>query len=643
MHYSASKASARLNWLDRLRSAKGFPVEPGLKIEDFLNSNASQVQSPALPCGHSLDVRKTRTTSEKYQQNGDLPKAILDESEDRLGASSLACTMGRKNDASSLCDEVKNENDVKVEEGYSLVDSGYCANGGSLNVGLVNDERDKVRSSVKPSKRKKSKTLPIVREEDWFEITNNALAELFGMRDAYQIRKFNDKKHKRKQEKPRICPSFANPDTNLTSPSLVSTDDNSVENPGACLKSSSSLSGEDIFISSPLSADDNMVVGMEKKDKQNKFGEIARIEADESPVKKRRKEKIGHKEDVDCSPYSCTEVTLIDTSIPAWKTHKVIYRKGTIWKVRDKKASGLSKKSVCGSSTLDVRKRKSVGCFDELHFKKKGPRSSCSPNLRVREYNGGECSPIKVRTRRKLHSDYSYSSKDTGVHSEKGNEFEEQNDNIPQARFRHSKKTHLCSGSTDCSEDGDPVEVRQQTMEATSEAAPHNNLSPDHPVNQPIETLPFSIYQVFLQAGRTGLTAREAVSRILERGLPGLHEGGVVPRVEVAKILRTSPYFMQLEESKFVLCSAIIGNEGQQFCSPVKLLEARDKVAEEEIHEESESGGKANQSESWQYWAALAAIRRVRTRRRSLTLSQSTVSPCLSKESVGGEGEVPCS
>jgi len=104
----------------------------------------------------------------------------------------------------------------------------------------------------------------------------------------------------------------------------------------------------------------------------------------------------------------------------------------------------------------------------------------------------------------------------------------------------------------------------------------------------------------------------------------------VVPRVEVARILRTSPYFMQLEESKFVLCSAIIGNEGQNLCSPVNLLESKEEAVADELHEEDNIAMKEKQSGSWQYLAALAAIRRARTRRRSLTLSQSKVCPSLS-------------
>lgn len=622
MPYSAFKANARLNWLDRLRSAKGFPVEPGLKIEDFLHSDASQVQSPALSCS----VKKA---SENYQQDKPLQETLPDRSTDH-GMVTKSSAVECKNESTSP-DEVKAEIDVKGEEEGAYL---HRSNGRSLN-----------GSRVKAAKKRK-KSLSIVKEEaseDWFEMTNNFLAELFGMRDGYMLRILDDKKkRKRKQEKPRLCPSSTNLDANLTSSSPpFSADDNSGENrsPSVTLKSSSPSNNDAILTSSPLSAVDSVAMGAGNAQKS---GEIACTKADDGPLRRKGfrkktsdvdgKARIGHKKqdtDSHVSSYSCTEVTLIDTSIPTWKTQKVIYRKGTIWKVRDKNAPGSGLKSVPDECIVDARKRKSVGCLDEIHHpKRKGPRSSGSPSSRAAEDNGAECSAVKVRTRKTANSDHSSSSKDTD--DEVRTEVEERKDNIPKTRNSCSGKRHAYSGSTDCCKDGSLAEPGRQATEESSEASHQTNLSPDHPVNQPMETLLFSIYQVFLQAGKTGLTAREAVSRILERGLPGLHEGGVVPRVEVARILRTSPYFMQLEESKFVLCSAIIENEGQSLCSPANLLESREEAVEDELHEEDNFGMKEKQSGSWQYLAALAAIRRARTRRRSLTLSQSKVGPFLS-------------
>jgi len=406
MPYSAFKANARLNWLDRLRSAKGFPVEPGLKIEDFLHSDASQVQSSALSCS----VKKA---SENYQQDKPLQETLPDRSTDH-GMVTKSSAVECKNESTSP-DEVKAEIDVKGEEEGTYL---HRSNGRSLN-----------GSRVKAAKKRK-KSLSIVKEEaseDWFEMTNNFLAELFGMRDGYMLRILDDKKkRKRKQEKPRLCPSSTNLDANLTSSSPpFSADDNSGENrsPSVTLKSSSPSNNDAILTSSPLSAVDSVAMGAGNAQKS---GEIACTKADDGPLRRKGfrkktsdvdgKARIGHKKqetDSHVSSYSCTEVTLIDTSIPTWKTQKVIYRKGTIWKVRDKNAPGSGLKSVPDECIVDARKRKSVGCLDEIHHpKRKGPRSSGSPSSRAAEDNGAECSAIKVHTRKTANSDHSSSSKD---------------------------------------------------------------------------------------------------------------------------------------------------------------------------------------------------------------------------------------
>jgi hypothetical protein len=91
-----------------------------------------------------------------------------------------------------------------------------------------------------------------------------------------------------------------------------------------------------------------------------------------------------------------------------------------------------------------------------------------------------------------------------------------------------------------------------------AQVKPPMPLPPDHPSNHSKESLLHSVYQVFLQAGKVGLTAREAASRVVEQSFPGLHQGGVTGRVQVGKLLRSSPFFMELEEGRFALFSAVI-------------------------------------------------------------------------------------
>ncbi|CAK9856518.1 unnamed protein product [Sphagnum jensenii] len=61
-----------------------------------------------------------------------------------------------------------------------------------------------------------------------------------------------------------------------------------------------------------------------------------------------------------------------------------------------------------------------------------------------------------------------------------------------------------------------------------------------------------SLVNVFDRAGRNGLTASEAVSEIVEKGLPGLEEGSKRFSTQVAKALH-SPCFVQLPSGRFFL------------------------------------------------------------------------------------------
>lgn len=72
----------------------------------------------------------------------------------------------------------------------------------------------------------------------------------------------------------------------------------------------------------------------------------------------------------------------------------------------------------------------------------------------------------------------------------------------------------------------------------------------------------FSLYTVFHEAGRMGLTAADAMATIVQQGLPGFEECEECrSRRHVTKLLRNSPYFMEIGEQKFALCSAMVGEE----------------------------------------------------------------------------------
>lgn len=92
-----------------------------------------------------------------------------------------------------------------------------------------------------------------------------------------------------------------------------------------------------------------------------------------------------------------------------------------------------------------------------------------------------------------------------------------------------------------------------------SPMTPILELAPDHPSKKPADSLVYITYQVFLQAGKGGLTAREAASRIEDSGLGGPCQGLVKPRIKVGKIVRNNPYYFQAGEGKYILCEAIVG------------------------------------------------------------------------------------
>ncbi|KAG6475715.1 hypothetical protein ZIOFF_064944 [Zingiber officinale] len=131
-----------------------------------------------------------------------------------------------------------------------------------------------------------------------FDLVGGGLAELFVMEGPAGIKA---KKSARKQPNPRVC-----------IPSVSDSIDGCREPPAA----------------SPPSSADNSVA-----------------EAKKSRTKMRRKRGTARgSTDLDLSACSRTDVTVIDTSHPGWKSEKVIFRNGNMWKVRDKKVWNLNRK-----------------------------------------------------------------------------------------------------------------------------------------------------------------------------------------------------------------------------------------------------------------------------------------------------------
>ncbi|KAL5200707.1 hypothetical protein ABZP36_021910 [Zizania latifolia] len=63
---------------------------------------------------------------------------------------------------------------------------------------------------------------------------------------------------------------------------------------------------------------------------------------DKAKAKVKKRRRTARAADADGERCTMTEVTVIDTSTDGWKTAKLLLRRGTAWKIREKVASGVS-------------------------------------------------------------------------------------------------------------------------------------------------------------------------------------------------------------------------------------------------------------------------------------------------------------
>lgn len=146
----------------------------------------------------------------------------------------------------------------------------------------------------------------------WFEIVGGALAELFHMGDPSELCDLQARrggpKNPRKQPNPRIFVISA-----------------------AASNASSDPAGEEgdcdgRLPAAPPAGVENGIAGT--KTRRRRAPAPSGAAADSS----------------DLAAYSRTDVTVIDTSSPSWKSQKIIFRKGSVWRVRDKKSWSVSRK-----------------------------------------------------------------------------------------------------------------------------------------------------------------------------------------------------------------------------------------------------------------------------------------------------------
>lgn len=142
------------------------------------------------------------------------------------------------------------------------------------------------------------------------------------MGDSHEMgrrsREFGEKKKSfRKQAKPKICILSAS----------ASVDE-------SCLAGALRTDGAPAL--SPPSSADNSVA--EAKNSDGRTKERKQGNADSPNLEEENSPTVAV--DLDLSTFSRAEVTIIDTSsAPNWKSEKLIFRKGDVWKIRDKKQS----------------------------------------------------------------------------------------------------------------------------------------------------------------------------------------------------------------------------------------------------------------------------------------------------------------
>ncbi|XP_061996216.1 uncharacterized protein LOC133714159 [Rosa rugosa] len=147
-------------------------------------------------------------------------------------------------------------------------------------------------------------------------LMSTAISELFFIDGSEESSRISGKKVPRKQTHPRVCVTSS------------TTNSNSKEN-----KSSGSTRNgiHDFTAIASLNSDNNKELNEE--------------------------EELEEKGERELKGYSKSEVTVIDTSCEVWKTEKVVFRRKSVWKVREKKSKvrsfGRNKRKVVSGEEGD--------------------------------------------------------------------------------------------------------------------------------------------------------------------------------------------------------------------------------------------------------------------------------------------------
>lgn len=195
-------------------------------------------------------------------------------------------------------------------------------------------------------------------EQEWIGVMDNVLSELFFMGGADEISssRLSGKRIPRKQTNPRICVTSAsnnNNSGNSNSSVVVSQKKKKGSDSGPKTASLSSDSGGNTM------REANVNVG---------------VDVDVNDEDEDEKELKG---------YSRSEVTVIDTSCGSWKSEKLVFRRKSVWRVREKKGKVRSfgrKKRKSGTDEYDYGMEKKAKLVPSDHSQEANAHLQSSTN-----------------------------------------------------------------------------------------------------------------------------------------------------------------------------------------------------------------------------------------------------------------------
>ncbi|MCO5590849.1 hypothetical protein L7F22_044824 [Adiantum nelumboides] len=376
MIYSASKFRASVNWLDRLRAAKGFSVDHDLGVEEVLLSSAGSPDEThcgylghdGRPCQEQkfdIGVDMAGHTDSRIPESSSCRTSVSDIKNAKVARKALFCSNGIT-EGESLPrhaldeDPARHVQDVSCGNGVMQVDNFRSQSleeaPSSSVIGTGNNTARRSAMSIDKSSRSTVIQSTLCQdgsiETALSQLYFNMFADLFCMESSGTnlLLQTDAKRRQRKQEKPKVCSTFADLHLAPTAgPSLQ------LQNSGFDTYPPPAIS-----LGNPTAQSE--VAAQPKADVPNSSPEVQGVEATLGQLRKapNKVPTAGFKKrkDVDLDGVPKNDLFIIDTSLPGWRTEKLIFRKGNGWRIRSKGATLPAKGASMASMVTDTKKQK---------------------------------------------------------------------------------------------------------------------------------------------------------------------------------------------------------------------------------------------------------------------------------------------